>query len=53
MLVRYPKGLKLDDIYNPLWVSGTLKVEQVSNQMADAAYAMDDAKVRAVEESDL
>ncbi|MNO95907.1 hypothetical protein D3C76_875620 [compost metagenome] len=53
VLVRYPKGLKLDDIYNPLWVSGTLKVEQVSNQMADAAYAMDDAKVRPVEESDL
>ncbi|MCY1357639.1 hypothetical protein D9M69_441420 [compost metagenome] len=53
VLVRYPKGIQLDDIYLPLWVSGTLKVEKVSNQLADAAYAMDNAKVRPVEESDL
>nr|WP_244507276.1 DUF3299 domain-containing protein [Pseudomonas panipatensis] len=53
VLVRYPKGLKIGDIYNPLWVTGTLKVETVSNDMADAAYAMDDAKVRAVQDSDL
>ncbi|MGH8382082.1 DUF3299 domain-containing protein [Pseudomonas sp.] len=53
VLVRYPKGLKLDDIYTPLWVNGTLKVEQVSNDLADAAYAMDAAKVRVVEDADL
>ena len=53
VLVRYPKGMKIDDIYSPLWVTGKLKVEKVSNEMADAAYAMDDAKVRAVQESDL
>ena len=27
VLVRYPQGLKLTDIYTPLWVSGTLKIE--------------------------
>jgi hypothetical protein len=53
VLVRYPKGLKLDDIYTPLWVEGTLKVEKVSNDMADAAYAMDASKVRVVVEADL
>ncbi|WP_449117653.1 DUF3299 domain-containing protein [Pseudomonas viridiflava] len=53
VLVRYPKGLKLDDIYAPLWVEGTLKVEKISNELADAAYAMDAAKVRVVVESDL
>lgn len=53
VLVRYPKGMKIDDIYSPLWVTGKLKVEKVSNDMADAAYAMDDAKVRAVQDSDL
>ncbi|KIQ36069.1 MULTISPECIES: DUF3299 domain-containing protein [Pseudomonas] len=53
VLVRYPKGLKLDDIYAPLWVEGTLKVEKISNDLADAAYAMDAAKVRVVVESDL
>ena len=53
VLVRYPKGLKLDDIYTPLWVTGTLKVEKVSNDLADAAYALDAGKVRVVKESDL
>ncbi|MHC2146366.1 DUF3299 domain-containing protein [Pseudomonas sp. 210_17 TE3656] len=53
VLVRYPKGLKLDDIYTPLWVNGTLKIEKVSNDLADAAYAMDASKVRVVEDADL
>ena len=53
VLVRYPKGLKLDDIYTPLWVTGTLKVETVNNDLADAAYALDAAQVRVVQESDL
>ncbi len=53
VLVRYPKGLKLDDIYTPLWVSGTLKVEKVSNDLADAAYALDASQVRVVEDADL
>jgi len=53
VLVRYPKGLTLDDIYTPLWVTGTLKVEKVNNDLADAAYALDAVKVRAVKESDL
>ncbi|MGY4491628.1 DUF3299 domain-containing protein [Pseudomonas putida] len=53
ILIRYPKGLKLDDIYTPLWAIGTLKVEKVSNDMADAAYAMDASKVRVVVEADL
>ena len=53
VLVRYPKGLKLDDIYTPLWVTGTLKIEKVSNDLADAAYALEADKVRVVQESDL
>ena len=53
VLVRYPTGLKLDDIYAPLWVTGTLKVEKVSNDLADAAYALDASNVRAVTEADL
>jgi hypothetical protein len=53
ILVRYPHGIALDDIYAPIWVSGTLKVEAVSNDMADAAYALDAAQVRLVEEADL
>lgn len=53
VLVRYPKGIELEDIYAPLWVSGTLKIEQVNNELADAAYAMEGELVRVVEESDL
>lgn len=53
VLVRFPKGITLDDIYTPLWVSGTLKVEPVSNDLADAAYAMDAGEVRVVQDEDL
>ena len=53
VLVRYPKGLKLDDIYTPLWVTGTLKIEKVDNDLASAAYALEAEKVRVVQEADL
>ena len=53
VLVRYPSGIALEDIYAPLWVSGTLKVEPISNELAEAAYALDAAAVRPVEEADL
>ena len=53
VLVRYPKGLKIDDIYTPLWVTGPLKVEKVNNDLADAAYALDAQNVRVVEDADL
>lgn len=53
VLVRYPKGLKIADIYTPLWVSGRLSVETVNNDLADAAYALDAGMVRVVEEADL
>ena len=53
VLVRYPEGIELQDIYAPLWVNGTLKVEPVSNDLADAAYALEASGVRLVEEGDL
>lgn len=53
LLVRYTKGIALDDIYAPLWVEGVLKIEPVSNDLADAAYALDAQHVRLVEEADL
>uniref|UniRef100_A4XNH3 DUF3299 domain-containing protein n=1 Tax=Ectopseudomonas mendocina (strain ymp) TaxID=399739 RepID=A4XNH3_ECTM1 len=53
VLVRYPRGIALEDIYAPLWVSGTLKVEKISNDLADAAYAMDAGEVRLVTDEDL
>lgn len=53
VLVRYPKGIALEDIYAPLWVSGTLHIEAVDNDLAQAAYAIDAASARLVEEADL
>lgn len=53
ILVRYPQGINLEDIYAPLWVNGTVQVESVSNDLADAAYAMAASTVKAVEEDDL
>ena len=52
VLVSYPKGIALEDIYAPLWVDGRLQIEPVSNDMADAAYALDAAAVELVEEDD-
>lgn len=53
VLVRYPQGITLDDIYAPLWVDGRLHVEPVSNDLADAAYALVAEKVQLIEEEDL
>jgi len=49
VLVRYPRGVTLEDIYEPLWVSGRLRIEAVSNDLADAVYALEASEVRAVE----
>ena len=38
ILVEYADGMRIDDIYVPLWVSGTLQVDQTSNELADASY---------------
>lgn len=40
ILVDYPNGVAIDDIYQPLWLSGLLQVEQTSNALADASYRM-------------
>lgn len=53
VLVRYAKGIPLEDIYSPLWVSGILRIENSSNDLADSAYAMNADSVRLVDESDL
>jgi len=41
IFVDYPEGLQLDALYNPFWVTGTLKVERVENDTALAVYAME------------
>ncbi len=50
ILVRYPKGMALEDIYAPLWVEGVLKVEVSSNELADSAYVLEAQKVELITE---
>ena len=48
VLIRYAKGIDLADIYQPLWVEGTLRVEVSSNQLADSAYTITAQRVEAI-----
>lgn len=45
ILVDYPTGIAIDDIYQAFWVQGTLRVEQTSNQLADASYQLHASRV--------
>ena len=38
--VHAPKGLKLDALYDPFWISGKLSTTLVENYMATAAYSL-------------
>lgn len=40
ILVDYPAGIAISDIYQPLWIQGELQVEQTSNSLADASYQL-------------
>src|SRR5690554_1119637 len=45
-LVDYPAGFAIEDIYEPLWLTGQLRVEQTSNALADASYRLRADEVR-------
>jgi|TARA_R110000796_G_scaffold4300_2_gene16612 uncharacterized protein len=45
ILVDYPQGIRIDDIYEAFWMSGTLHIDQTSNELADASYRFDADKV--------
>lgn len=40
IFVRYPEGLQLENLYTPFWVSGTVRIETVENDMALSSYSM-------------
>jgi len=41
IFVEYPEGLKLEALYDPFWISGTLNTSIVENELATAAYSLD------------
>lgn len=40
VLVKYPKGVELDALYEPFWIQGPLKAENATSELADAGYQM-------------
>jgi hypothetical protein len=45
VLVDYPQGIAIKDIYEPFWMTGTLLIDQTSNALADASYRFNADKV--------
>ena len=41
ILVNYSTGLELDALYDPIWISGMLKVSLTENSLGRSAYSMD------------
>ena len=41
IFVNYPKGLTLESLYDPFWISGILSTSVIQNDMATAAYTME------------
>ena len=38
-------GVSLDDLYQPFWVEGTLRVEPISSELAEVGYQMSAEKI--------
>jgi len=38
--VKYKKGFKLDALYDPVWIEGTLKIEKTENDVASSSYSI-------------
>lgn len=40
VLVNYPQGLQMEDLYTPFWISGKISTTFSENDMATSAYSM-------------
>ena len=40
ILVDYPDGIKLEELYTPFWISGEMSTDLSENDMATSAYSM-------------
>jgi len=40
VLVKFPKGVELDALFEPFWIQGPLQAESSSSELADAGYQM-------------
>lgn len=47
--VRSEQGLPLDDLWQPFWIEGALRVEASSSELAEAGYRMQAQRIRPYE----
>ncbi|MCM2320093.1 MAG: DUF3299 domain-containing protein [Pseudomonas sp.] len=47
--VRSEQGLPLDDLWQPFWIEGELRVEASSSELAEAGYRMQAERIRPYE----
>lgn len=45
MYVNYPKGAKVDDLWNAVWVTGTLHTVGANHEIAQASYSLEGVSV--------
>ncbi|MBO3275269.1 DUF3299 domain-containing protein [Pseudomonas schmalbachii] len=50
--VHGAKGLKMDDLYQPFWVEGRLKVEAMESDLAEAGYQLQSNAIKPYDYSD-
>ncbi|MNY57290.1 hypothetical protein D3C86_1934750 [compost metagenome] len=47
--MRSEQGLPLDDLWQPFWIEGELRVEASSSELAEAGYRMQAERIRPYE----
>ena len=48
--VKYKKGFKLEALYDPVWIEGTLEIERTENGIASSSYSIIAADVTPYEQ---
>jgi len=48
--VKYSEGFKLDALYDPVWIEGTLQIERTENDIASSSYSIIAKNVKPYEE---
>lgn len=48
--VKNVKGISMDDLYNPIWVTGTISAKPVGTVLADVGYQIDGPEIEPYEE---
>lgn len=43
--IRSTTGIKLKDLYQPLWVNGVVQVEHIESELANAGYRIEGAEI--------